>query len=71
MEDEMRFTTEEAYEASECGEPIMLGAQAVERIIRGQQPDDLRADVEAFYSEHPANVGGEVDAAHLLGWLGY
>lgn len=63
-----RFTTEEAYEASDCGEPIMLGAEDVARICRRQQSDDCTPD--QFYADHPA-LNGQFDAAVLLGWLGY
>ena len=60
----MRFTTEEAYDASECGEPIMLSRADAERIIRDH---DAEGD---FFAEH-AGESGAYDAAALLGWLGY
>lgn len=64
-----RFTTEEAYEASECGDPILLNADDVIRICGRQQSPDCAPDL--FYAEHPQVVRGNVDAAVLLGWLGY
>ena len=67
-----RLTTEEAYEASDCGEPILLNEADVIRICK-RQDDGFNPDCapEAFYAEHPQFARGAVDAAALLGWLGY
>lgn len=65
----MRFTTEEAYEASDCGEPILLNEADVIRICGRQDSED--AAPELFYAGHPQVERGKVDAAVLLGWLGY
>lgn len=65
-----RFTSEEAFEAAEEGEPIMLSLQAAKRICR-----DHGADWYEFADEHQTDFAQMADAcvpAHrLLGWLGY
>lgn len=61
------FTTEDAYDASDCGEPIMLNAASVARMCR-----DHDASPGEFYDDHSdIEPNGDVDAAILLGWLGY
>ncbi len=64
-----KFTTEEAYDASECGEPIMLAHEDVVRICGRQESADCAPHL--FYEEHQLNSAQPVDAAVLLGWLGY
>lgn len=63
------FTTEDAYDASECGEPIMLSQAAALRMMR--QHDIPEVDQRIFFEENPSNDRSETDAAVLLGWLGY
>jgi hypothetical protein len=64
----MKFTAEDALQAHEDGEPIMLDWQAVHRMIRahGQEPAD-------FYTEQPCwpQTAFEQDAWSVLAWLGY
>lgn len=62
----MRFTADEAFEATEDGEPIMLSIAAANRMIDKANPGDDRAD---FWAQHQACT--EVDAAAVLAWLGY
>ena len=63
MEQNMRFTSEEAFEARDCGEPILLNRRSVERILRGHD-----ADGDYFAGREPSE---EYDAADVLEWLGY
>lgn len=60
----MRFTVEEAFEASECGEPIMISRAAALRIVNQH---DCGEDFDAS----PLSVSDTLDAADLLRWLGY
>lgn len=64
-----RFTTEDAYEASEAGEPIMLTRAAAERIIEDHDCDYHEA-MEFLARELPDGKA-HIDAAVVLGWLGY
>lgn len=59
------FTAEDAFEASEDGDPIMLAHDAAARICR-----DHDADLADFLTDC-AITATHVDAAVLLGWLGY
>jgi hypothetical protein len=65
-----RFTAEDAFEASEAGDPIILTALEAANICRehGVSYEDY-AKEDA--TEYPMLPYGEVDAAKLLGWLGY
>lgn len=60
------FTTEEAFEASTDGEPILMTRRAAERLIDQHQPGDDRAE---FWNQH--NGATHIDAALVLAWLGY
>jgi len=60
-----RFTAEDAFDASESGEPIMLTRAAARRIL-----NDHDADGD-FFADHAPDEAGAYDAAALLGWLGY
>lgn len=67
----MRFSAEQAFEASDEGEPIMLDHGAALAIIR-QHDTGHASDAEAwgeFVADMPAVV--HLDAANLLAWLGY
>lgn len=67
----MRFTTEEAYDASECGEPILLKPADVARIANEHDCGYPHGTAAAFFAEYPDSEWKETDAASLLGWLGY
>lgn len=62
----MRFTAEQAFEASAEGEPILLSLDDVARICRAHGLD---------HAEYLADLAGSGkatnDAAELFGWLGY
>lgn len=62
-----RFTADDAFAASEDNDPIMLSGQDVVAMCRdhGSDPDDFWVD--EFHGAVPPSV----DAAKLLGWLGY
>lgn len=62
----MLFTAEDAYEASEEGEPILLTHAAIARICRNHDvsPEE--------YIQHCIDASEDsLDAATLMGWLGY
>lgn len=63
----MRFTAEDAFDASDAGEPIMLSAADVADIVEAHD-----AAGEDFFSETPRQPGQrEWNAADVLSWLGY
>lgn len=66
----MRFTADDAFEMSEAGEPIMLSWSDASKIIR-----DHSANPSEYYQDKcsPDSRMNEikVDAADVLGWLGY
>ena len=64
----VRFTTAEAYEADDCGEPIMMTRSAVERLFR--KHDLSGAECVDFWLANPG-VNNEFNAAKVLAWLGY
>ncbi len=57
----MRFTEDEARQASETGEPIMLGRAGVRQIL---------ADHHIEFEEFVDSLTLPIDAATLLDWLG-
>lgn len=62
-----RFSTQQAFDASECDEPVMITAAAANEIIQ-----DHGADSVEFWDEiSPGIFAREVDAARVLAWLGY
>ena len=65
----MRFTADEAQEAHESGEPILIDAELARQICRehGVLYDDYLSDET---SDRKTPRGG-VDAWLLLCWLGY
>lgn len=63
-----RFTADDAFDASEAGEPILLTEGAVEEILMRHDIDETRMDYEAWCLEHQKD---RMDAANLLAWLGY
>jgi hypothetical protein len=63
----MRFTSEEAYEAQEDGEPIMLSLADTNKLIAQHQPGD---DPAEFFGQFP-HTQEHFDAATVLDWLGY
>jgi hypothetical protein len=66
----MRFTAEQAFEDSEAGEPIILTALEAAYICR-QHDASYEDYAKEDATEFPMLPYGEVDAAKLLGWLGY
>jgi hypothetical protein len=58
----MRFTEDEARQASEAGEPIMLDRDWVRSIL---------ADHHIEFEEFVDSLALPVDAAVLLDWIGY
>jgi hypothetical protein len=65
----MRFTVEQAFEASEDQDPIMLAIGDIKNIC-----DEHDLALSAFYDA--IDCGKDMlaipcDAAHLFGWLGY
>ena len=66
----MRFTSEEAYEAHEDGEPIFITANAAQAILKQHQPGDPIAE---FWASVPtkALIADQIDAWTVLEWLGY
>lgn len=63
----MRFTSNDAYEAHEDGEPIMIESNAADRMLRDH---GQTLDAFAFETGTPAN-NGQYDAWAILEWLGY
>lgn len=65
-----RFSSEEAYEAHQSGEPIFVSANWAHRIIKQHQPGD---PVSEFWASVPtkALIADQIDAWSVLSWLGY
>jgi hypothetical protein len=66
----MRFTSDEAFEASNEGDPIMLNWASTKAILSSHS-----ADIGEFWTDH-GNENRDlstfsIDAADVLGWLGY
>jgi len=61
----MRFTADQAFEASEDGDPIMISAASAAAII-GQHQATL-CEFESDRGERAESY----DAAAVLAWLGY
>ncbi len=68
----MRFTAEDAFEASEYGEPIIIDGKATSRILTDHDARfvDFMADNHGTALVGPDGIIG-FDAALVLGWLGY
>lgn len=69
-----RFTAQEAFEAREAGESIMLDREGVKRLCNSHGGMAREADTyfERFYNEnHFLSMTADVDAADVLEWLGY
>lgn len=67
----MKFTADEAFEASKSGEPIMVTIETAARYLRQHgltEASDVREML--FQCELPFTTQ-EIDAATVLGWLGY
>ena len=67
----MKFTADEAFEASKAGEPIIISIETAARYLRQHgltEPSDVRDML--FQCELP-HTTQEIDAATVLGWLGY
>jgi hypothetical protein len=64
----MQFTAEEAFEASDCEEPIMITRAAAMRLV-----SEHDATWEEFEADNKGTGIGfnTFDAAHVLRWLGY
>jgi hypothetical protein len=64
----MRFSAEEAHDAHDDGEPIMLGNAALLSIL-----SEHSANVDQFEGDHPNHVyvQNPIDAWTVLEWLGY
>ena len=62
----MTFTSADAFEAADCGEPILMNAGAIRRMLREHGADEAEFSAEAKW-----DGAGELDAAFVLGWLGY
>ena len=60
----MRFTSDEAFDASDCGEPIILNQRTCEYICH-----EHGVTFGEYLAEHPDTR--DIDAAQLLRWLGY
>ena len=58
----MKFTFEDAVQASRDGEPIMLGSRDVRRILRNHSID---------FEELIDSLLLPIDAKTLLEWVGY
>ena len=69
----MVFTSEQAYEASEAGRPIMVDFPAVLRICRdhGCRIDDAYSNSAGEFVEEFGSSNAPIDAVRLLEWLGY
>jgi hypothetical protein len=65
-----RFTSEDAYQAHQEGEPIFISADMAHRIIRNHAPGDSPAE---FWASVPtkALIADRIDAWSVLEWLGY
>jgi hypothetical protein len=68
-----RYTAQEAFEARDAGESIMLDCEGVKRLCEahgGTPQSDTY--FERFYNENPF-IGAHslIDAAAVLEWLGY
>jgi hypothetical protein len=63
----MRFTAEDAFDAQDEGEPIMVPASTARRIVHEHAAsfDDFTRD--AMAGQYPTHL----DAAVVLAWLGY
>ena len=69
----MRFTSEEAFEADDSGEPIMVEWSAVVAICK-EHGCLITDNSDPFAGEWSAEFGSQaqaVNAAKLLEWLGY
>lgn len=66
----MRFSADQAFEAAQDGDPIILDTVTIANILR-QHGDGEDFTVELYVSETEAHGNNPYDAAELLGWLGY
>lgn len=64
----MRFSAEQAQEASECGEPILISLQDVIGLLQAHTSDVT--DIHAPDFPKPVSEG-QWDAWAVLMWLGY
>ena len=64
------FTAEEAFDARENGESIMLDYSSVCAVLEHHDIDDCDPDTD-FFAENKPNGVLQWDAADLLDWLGY
>lgn len=60
----MRFTADDAFEAKESGDPIMLDEVDTARLLR-------RHDASLAEMQEDLGKASCYDAADVLGWLGY
>ena len=66
------FTAEDAFDASEAGDPIILCHGEVMDIIEAHHAADMVGDFyQTIQPTHPVGAMGGWDAADLLAWLGY
>jgi hypothetical protein len=65
----MRFSSDDAFQASMDGDPIILTALQAAKICRDHDVD--YADYVSDAAWPKLSPLGDVDAAYLLGWLGY
>lgn len=61
-----RYTADEAFEASEVGEPILIGVRDAAYMCRLHG-----AALVDFICEEEGRGAFAIDAAHVLAWLGY
>jgi len=62
------FTFDDAAEATECGDPIMISKRGALAIVKKHDCD--LGDFEAFWKECEV-VDGLVDVSTVFNWLGY
>lgn len=66
-----RFTAEQAHEAHEEGEPIIIALQAARRIVGAHETGEDFDDFLASQGAAIGNTPGQYDAWTVLEWLGY
>ena len=62
----MRFSAEQAFEASESGDPIIISENFACEILR-----DHGLTIYQYISDLPNYDESKINAADLLAWLGY
>lgn len=63
------YTADEVFEARDCGEPVMITRDQVEKFFA--EHDMERADRDEFFERFMPDGLAMIDAAEAMAWQGY